>query len=252
MTQTTETSHSFIDHLIELRGRLLKAVVFVILVFACLAYFANDIYLWLATPIMQAIPQGATMIATDVASPFFTPFKLTFVVSIFVAIPYILHQIWAFIAPGLYQHEKRLVFPLLVSSTLLFYAGIAFAYYVVFPIVFPFFAGTALSEVQLAPDITSYLDFTLKMFFGFGLAFEIPVAILLMILTGMTTVESMREKRPYIVVSLFVIAMFLTPPDVISQVLLAVPMWLMFESALLIAVFYQSRSKEEEIQNESE
>jgi sec-independent protein translocase protein TatC len=234
--------NSLIAHLIELRGRVLKAVVSVFVVFLCLVYFAQDLYHWLATPLLDTLPAGAQMIATDVASPFFAPFKLTMVLSFFIAIPVVLYQIWGFVAPGLYKNEKRLVVPLLVSSTLLFYLGMAFAYYVVFPLAFAFFTSVAPEGVVINTDISSYLNFVLKIFFAFGLAFEIPVAVVLMCWTGMTTPDALRAKRPYVIVGVFVVGMLLTPPDIISQTLLAIPMWILYEFGIVIGSVY-SRKK---------
>jgi len=214
----------------------------VLVVFCCLVYFAQDIYQFVAEPLIATLPENAQMIATDVASPFFAPFKLTIVISIFIAIPVILYQVWGFIAPGLYQNEKRLLAPLMLGSTLLFYAGISFAYWVVFPVVFAFFTSVAPEGVTIATDISSYLDFILKLFFAFGVAFEIPIAIILVCWTGITSVKSLRQKRPYIIVAAFVVGMLLTPPDVISQTLLALPMLLLFEVGLLIASFYQKEN----------
>jgi len=227
-----------ISHLLELRSKLLKSIASVLIVFICSVYWANDIYHYMAIPLMQSLPLGGSMIATDVAAPFFAPFKLTLVLSFFVAVPYVLFQIWSFVAPGLYKHEKRLVMPLLFSSTVLFYLGIAFAYYVVFPVVFGFFANTAPEGVQVATDISSYLDFVLKLFFAFGLSFEIPIAVVLLCWAGVTTPEDLKQKRPYIIVGAFVVGMLLTPPDVISQTMLAVPMLLLFEGGLFAARFY--------------
>ncbi len=248
----TEQSHTLIGHLVELRSRLLRIVLAVMIIFIASAYFANDIYIWVSKPLTDALPSGATMIAKDIASPLLAPFKLTFMLSIYLSMPYILYQIWSFIAPGLYKHEKRLVAPLLISSTLLFYAGVAFCYFVLFNIVFSFFAGVAPAIVSYTPDITSYLDFVLMLFFAFGLAFEIPVVLLLLIWTGITTADAMRQKRPYIILAAFVIGMFLTPPDVISQTLLAVPMWLLFEVGLLFAHFYTPKPKSDEAQDEDQ
>ena len=236
---------SLLGHLVELRNRLLRCVVAVILVFAALAAFAQDIYHQLAKPLMAVLPENSSMIATDVAAPFFAPFKLTFIVAICLAIPYILLQVWQFIAPALYSREKRLMAPLVVSSTLLFYSGIAFAYFIVFPIIFGFFTSVAPEGVTVATDISNYLDFVLKLFFAFGLAFEIPVAILLMVWTGVSNRAALAEKRPYIIVGAFILGMLLTPPDVLSQTLLAVPMWLLFELGLVLSRFYQPRSLEE-------
>ncbi|WP_299003653.1 twin-arginine translocase subunit TatC [uncultured Shewanella sp.] len=245
-----------ISHLLELRQRLLHAIGSILLVFICLAYWSNDIYHYIAIPLMKAMPASSSMIATDVTAPFFTPFKLTLVLSFFIAVPYVLYQIWAFVAPGLYKHEKRLVVPLLFSSTLLFYLGIAFSYYVVFPVVFAFFTSVAPEGVQIATDISSYLSFILKLFFAFGLAFEIPIAVVLLCWAGITTPESLKSKRPYIIVGAFVIGMLLTPPDVISQTMLAVPMLILFELGLLGARFYKPKSTDEDeeaedIQNET-
>lgn len=241
---------SLLGHLIELRNRLLRCVVAVIIAFAALAAFAQDIYHLLAQPLMAVLPENSSMIATDVAAPFFAPFKLTFIVAICVAVPYILLQIWQFIAPALYSREKKLMAPLVVSSTLLFYSGIAFAYFVVFPIIFGFFTSVAPEGVTVATDISNYLDFVLKLFFAFGLSFEIPVAILLMVWTGMTTRAQLAEKRPYIIVGAFILGMLLTPPDVLSQTLLAVPMWLLFELGLTLSRFYQPQQEAEQQENE--
>ncbi|ABV89108.1 twin-arginine translocase subunit TatC [Shewanella pealeana] len=240
-----------ISHLLELRTKLLRAIGSVLLVFICLVYWANDIYHYMATPLMQALPESSSMIATDVAAPFFAPFKLTLVLSFFVAVPYVLYQVWSFVAPGLYKHEKRLVVPLLASSTLLFYLGIAFAYYIVFPVVFGFFTSVAPEGVEVATDISSYLNFILKLFFAFGLAFEIPVAVVLLCWAGVTTPAELKEKRPYIVVGAFVIGMLLTPPDIISQTMLAIPMLILFEGGLVAARFY-SKPDEDEDEDETE
>jgi sec-independent protein translocase protein TatC len=242
--------NSLIAHLIELRGRVLKAVVSVFVVFLCLVYFAQDLYHWLATPLIDTLPEGAQMIATDVASPFFAPFKLTMVLSFFIAIPVVLYQIWGFVAPGLYKNEKRLVAPLLLSSTLLFYLGMAFAYYAVFPLAFAFFSSVAPEGVVIATDISSYLNFVLKIFFAFGLAFEIPVAVVLMCWTGVTTPDSLRAKRPYVIVGVFVVGMLLTPPDIISQTLLAIPMWILYEFGIVIGSIY-SRKKADQKQQDN-
>ncbi|MCF7519989.1 MULTISPECIES: twin-arginine translocase subunit TatC [Pseudoalteromonas] len=242
----TEQAHTgFVGHLIELRNRLMKALLSILLIFIGLVYFANDIYDFIAAPLIANLPSTATMIATDVTSPFFAPFKLTLFVALFAAIPMILHQVWSFIAPGLYQHEKRMLMPILASSILLFYSGIAFCYFVVLPIILGFFTSTGPDMMTLAPDISSYLGFALKLFFAFGIAFEIPVAIMLLCWSGATTTKSLKEKRPYIVVGVFVIAMFLTPPDVLSQTLLALPMLLLFELGLILAAFYTAKPQQE-------
>ncbi len=230
-----------VAHLTELRDRLLRAVLAVLLVFICLFPFANEIYTFVSEPLRALLPPGATMIATEVASPFLTPFKLTMVLAIFLAIPFVLYQAWSFIAPGMYRHEKRLAIPLLVSSTLLFYAGAAFAYYVVFPLIFAFFTSIGPEDITIMTDINRYLDFVLKLFFAFGLAFEIPIAAVLLIWSGVTTPQALASKRPYIIVGCFVLGMLLTPPDVISQALLAVPMWLLFEVGVYFGRFVQRR-----------
>ena len=232
--------------MLELRSRILRAIAAVLVVFVGLFSFANEIYTFVSEPLRRFLPEGSTMIATEVASPFLTPFKLTLVLSVFVAVPFLLYQVWAFIAPGLYKHEKRLAFPLLVSSVLLFYAGMAFAYFVVFPMIFGFFTSVGPENVTVMTDINSYLDFILKLFFAFGIAFEVPVATVLLILTGATTADALAAKRPYIVVGCFVVGMLLTPPDVISQSLLAIPVWLLFEVGIFFGRFVKSRDTEDE------
>lgn len=243
---------SLLSHLAELRSAILRSAAAVLFIFLALAYFARDIYYWLATPLLVHLPDGSTMIATDVAAPFFAPFKLTMMVAFAAAIPFVLHQIWRFIAPGLYRHEKRLIVPLLVSSTLLFYAGIAFAYYVVMPLAFAFLTTMAPEGVTVATDISSYLNFVLKMFFAFGIAFEIPIAILLLCWSGVTTPDKLREKRAYVIVGVFVVGMLLTPPDVISQTLLAIPMWLLFELGVWFTRFYTPKKDEPDTSEETE
>jgi sec-independent protein translocase protein TatC len=247
MSETTQSG--FISHLVELRDRVLRAMLSILFIFIALVYFANDIYAFVANPLVAKLPENTSMIATDVTAPFFAPFKLTLFVALFLAVPFILHQLWSFVAPGLYQHEKRMLMPILAASVLLFYAGIAFCYYLVMPIILGFFTSVGPDMMTLSPDISSYLDFTLKMFFAFGVAFEIPVAIMLLCWSGATTTTSLKEKRPYIIVGAFVVAMFLTPPDVLSQTLLAVPMLLLFELGLVLAAFY-TRSKPEETEQE--
>lgn len=244
----TQHSLPLITHLLELRDRLLRIVAIVILLFLSLVYFANDIYHYLAIPLTSQLPEGSSMIATGVATPFFTPIKLTIVLAFFIAIPAILYQAWAFIAPGLYKHERKLIAPLVISSALLFYLGMAFSYYVVFPLAFAFFTSTAPEGVTIATDISSYLDFVLKLFFAFGLAFEIPIATLVLCWTGATSPKKLKEKRPYIVVGAFVFGMLLTPPDVISQTLLAVPMLILFELGLLFTRFYVPQENDPTIQ----
>lgn len=234
----------FLSHLIELRDRMLKMVLAVGLLFLCLFWFSDEIYSWLAEPLLAHLPDNTEMIAIDVAAPFFIPFKLVLMVCVFIAVPYLLYQIWAFIAPGLYTHEKRLVFPLLVSSTLLFYAGVAFAYYVVFPLVFKFFVSVAPDGVVVSTDIGRYLDFVITIFFAFGIAFEVPVATVLIVAMGIATPETLASKRPYFIVAAFVVGMFLTPPDIISQTLLALPMWLLFEAGIFFSRYFLKRKEE--------
>lgn len=228
----------FISHLIELRDRLLRAILAVFVIFFGLAFYANEIYGLLAGPLLKHMPTGSQMIAIEVASPFLTPFKLSLVAAVFLAVPYILYQAWAFVAPGLYLHERRLVLPLLISSSLLFYTGIAFAYFVVFPLLFAFITTTAPAGVTVMTDITQYLDFVLAIFFAFGLSFEVPIFTILLVWTGMASRESMAEKRPYVIVLAFVIGAVLTPPDPVSQTLLAVPIWLLFELGLWFSRFF--------------
>ncbi len=235
--ENLDEGQPLVEHLLELRSRVLRSLAAVFIIFLPLFYFANDIYGFISEPLRAFLPEGATMIATEVASPFLTPFKLTLVLAIFIAIPYILHQVWSFIAPGLYKNEKQVAFPLLVSSILLFYAGIAFAFYVVFPLVFGFFTSVAPAGVTVMTDINRYLDFVLKLFFAFGIAFEIPIATILLVWTGATDVASLRRKRAYVVVGCFVVGMLLTPPDIISQILLALPMWLLYEIGILFSIF---------------
>ncbi|NEX16240.1 MAG: twin-arginine translocase subunit TatC [Halochromatium sp.] len=236
----------FISHLIELRDRLIRMLIAIALVFLVLFPFANDIYSFVAEPIRAQLPAGSQMIATQVASPFLTPFKLTLVVAIFVAMPYLLYQFWGFIAPGLYTHEKRLALPLVSSSILLFYLGMLFAYYAVFPLVFGFFSAVTPEGVAQMPDIAFYLEFVLKLFFAFGIAFEIPIATILLVAIGATTPAALKQKRPYVIVGVFVAGMLLTPPDVISQTMLALPMWLLFEAGIFFSRFVEPKAAEDE------
>jgi sec-independent protein translocase protein TatC len=241
--ESTDQPLPLVAHLTELRDKLLRSLLAVLVMFICLFPFANDIYSFVSAPLRALLPEGATMIATEVASPFFTPFKLTLMAAIFLAIPYLLYQVWSFIAPGMYRHEKRLAIPLLVSSVMLFYAGASFAYFVVFPLIFAFFTSVGPADITMMTDINSYLNFVLKLFFAFGIAFEIPIATVLMIWAGVTTPEALKGKRPYIVVGCFVFGMLLTPPDIISQSLLALPMWLLFEIGVYIGTLMLRRSK---------
>ena len=225
---------TLISHLIELRNRLLRAITSIFIVFIGLSFFANNIYHLVATPLLDRLPDNSTMIATEVASPFFTPFKLVAFVALMICMPYILYQAWAFIAPGLYANERRFALPLLISSIILFYLGMCFAFFVVFPLVFGFFTKVAPEGVTIMTDINHYLSFVLMLFFAFGMAFEVPIATLLLVKAGITTTSELAAKRPYIIVGAFVIGMLLTPPDVISQTLLAVPMWCLFELGLVM------------------
>jgi sec-independent protein translocase protein TatC len=243
--ETTDQPLPLVAHLTELRDKILRALLAVLVLFICLFPFANEIYAFVSEPLRAILPPGASMIATEVASPFFTPFKLTLVAAVFLAMPYVLYQVWSFIAPGMYRHEKRLAVPLLASSVLLFYAGAAFAYYVVFPLIFTFFTSVAPDDITIMTDINSYLDFVLKLFFAFGIAFEIPIAAILLIWAGITTPEALAGKRPYIIVGCFVFGMLLTPPDIISQSLLALPMWLLFELGVYLGGYLQRYSPPE-------
>tara|TARA_S200000501_G_scaffold363166_1_gene393606 strand:+ start:41774 stop:42541 length:768 start_codon:yes stop_codon:yes gene_type:complete len=231
-----------VQHLLELRTRLLKSIAAIAVGFLCLVFFSNDLYSFFSAPIQALLPDGSTMIATDVASPFFAPFKLTAFLALFLAMPYVLFQVWSFIAPGLYEKEKKLAMPLFISSVLLFYLGIAFCYYIVFPLVFGFFTSVAPMGISVTPDINSYLNFILKLFFAFGLAFEIPVATVILVRTGITSHSALAKKRPYIIVCCFIFGMLLTPPDVISQSLLAIPTWLLFEFGLILSRFVSVKS----------
>jgi sec-independent protein translocase protein TatC len=237
---------SLLEHLTELRDRLLHMVLAVLILFLVLFPFSEQIFTVVALPLLALMPDGTSMIATSVTSPFLVPFKLVLLLAVLLAVPYLLHQLWAFVAPGLYSHEKRLAVPLLVSSVFLFYCGIAFAYFVVFPLLFAFFIAVAPEGVAVMTDIGQYLDFIIAIFFAFGIAFEVPVATFLLILAGATTADSMARKRPYIIVGAFVIGMLLTPPDVISQSLLAVPMWALFEIGLIMSRVFIKPGKRDE------
>ena len=250
--QAKQAQAPLIEHLVELRSRLMRAVVVVLVIFLGLYAFANDIYTFVAQPLMALLPPGSQMIATEVASPFLAPFKLTLVVAVFAAVPFILHQAWSFVAPGLYDNEKALAIPLLVSSVGLFYAGAAFAYYAVFPLLFAFFTQTGPADIQIMTDINQYLNFVLKLFFAFGVAFEIPIATFLLVYSGATTVESLSKKRPYIILGCFVVGMLLTPPDVVSQSLLAVPMYLLYEVGLLFGRLVRNRRAAEAAEKDAE
>jgi sec-independent protein translocase protein TatC len=229
------TGESFIAHLVELRTRLLHAVVAVLLVFICLFPWASDLYTLLAQPLLARLPKGGQMIATDVTTPFFVPLKVAMMAAFLIALPYILYQIWRFVAPGLYAHEKRLVWPLIVASTLLFFCGMAFAYFAVFPVVFGFITASAPQGVAVMTDIDKYLSFVLTMFMAFGITFQVPVAVVLLVRMGFVTVEKLREIRPYMIVGAFVVGAIFTPPDVVSQFMLAMPLWLLYEAGIVVA-----------------
>jgi sec-independent protein translocase protein TatC len=247
-TEGQQGEGSLLSHLVELRTRLLKMVVAVLVIFICLVPFADTIFTLAATPLMARLPEGTSMIATQVASPFLTPFKLSLAVAVFLAMPILLYQAWAFVAPGLYKHERRLVVPLMTSSIVLFYSGVAFAYFVVFPLMFGFFTKVAPSGVTVMTDISAYLDFVLALFFAFGLAFEVPVATVLAVWAGFTTPAKLVQKRPYVLLGAFVLGMLLTPPDVISQTLLAVPVYILFEAGIIMARVMVPGHKEVEAQ----
>jgi sec-independent protein translocase protein TatC len=243
---------SLLSHLVELRNRLLRMVVAVLVIFICLVPFADWIFTVVAEPLMAQLPEGTSMIATQVASPFLTPFKLALAAAVFLAMPFLLYQAWAFVAPGLYKHERRLVMPLMASSIVLFYSGVAFAYYVVFPLMFAFFTAVAPTGVTVMTDIAAYLDFVLALFFAFGLAFEVPVATVLAVWAGFTTPAKLAQKRPYVLLGAFVLGMLLTPPDIISQTLLAVPVYILFEGGIILARLMVPGHKEVEAQQEEQ
>jgi sec-independent protein translocase protein TatC len=240
------TGESFIAHLVELRTRLMHAVIAVLLVFVCLFPWASDLYTLLANPLLAKLPKGGQMIATDVTTPFFVPLKVALMSAFLITLPYILYQIWRFVAPGLYAHEKRLVWPLIISSTILFFCGMSFAYFVVFPVVFGFITASAPLGVAVMTDIDKYLSFVLTMFMAFGITFQVPVAVVLMVRMGFVTIEKLRQARPYVLVGAFVVGAIFTPPDVVSQSMLAVPLWLLYEVGILVASWVGQRKVEEE------
>lgn len=244
-----EKELTLIDHLIELRDRILKSLVAIVVLFLALFSFSNEIYTYVADPLISALPEGSSMIAIDPTSPFFAPFKLTFYVSFLVAAPYILYQIWSFIAPGLYKNEKAIAIPLFISSVLLFYAGVAFARYILFNLVFAFFISVAPEGIQVAPDISSFLSFALTIFFAFGVAFEIPIAVFLCIWSGLADSKSLSEKRPYVIVGCFVAGMLLTPPDPFTQSMLALPMWALFELGIVAGRMVKKRERDDDDEN---
>jgi sec-independent protein translocase protein TatC len=229
------TSESFIAHLIELRKRLVRSVIVLLLAFICLFPWSSKLYALLAQPLLAKLPKGGQMIATDVTTPFFVPLKVALMAAFLIALPFILYQVWRFIAPGLYAHEKRLVVPLIFASTLLFFCGMAFAYFVVFPVVFGFITASAPIGVAVMTDIDKYLSFVLTMFMAFGITFQVPVAVVLLVRMGVVSVAKLREIRPYVVVGAFVVGAIFTPPDVVSQLMLAVPLWLLYEAGIVVA-----------------
>ncbi len=247
MSSSPEKHDSFISHLIELRDRLIRAVASVVIVFIALFPWANDLYTLLAKPLIAKLPQGSHMIATQVASTFFIPVKVAMMTAFLIALPVVLYQLWAFIAPGLYQHERKLALPLLFASVVLFFTGMAFAYFLVFPVVFGFLAGATPEGVSFAPDIGAYLDFVMTLFIAFGVTFEVPVVVILLVITNMVSVEKLRDVRPYVIVGAFIIGAIFTPPDVISQIMLAVPLWLLYEVGIVLGGVLRKVKPAEEI-----
>ncbi len=231
----SELQDSFISHLVELRNRLLRAILAVVIVFLGLFHWANHLYSLLARPLLRALPKGGQLIATEVTAPFFVPLKVTMMAAFLIALPYVLYQIWAFIAPGLYAHEKKLGIPLIIASVILFFCGMSFAYFLVFPIVFGFITGVAPAGVAVMTDISKYLDFVLTMFLAFGITFEVPVVVVLLVKAGLVSVAKLREVRPYVIVGAFIVGAIFTPPDVVSQTMLALPLWLLYEGGIIVA-----------------
>jgi sec-independent protein translocase protein TatC len=242
---------TLVSHLLELRDRLMKSMLAILIVFAPCAYYSNQIFTIIARPLLDKLPKGATLIATSITTPFMTPFKLSFFVALFIAVPVLLYQMWAFIAPGLYRHEKRFAAPLLLSSVVLFYIGVLFAYFAVFPVMFEFFASTAPVGVTMMPDIDAYLSFILTMFFCFGIAFEVPIAVVLLAITGIISVEKLTESRGYVLIAIFIIAAILTPPDAVSQCIMAIPMYLLYEGGLIMARIMVKMKRERKAQEEA-
>src|SRR5512143_1346813 len=238
------TEDTFISHLIEMRDRLLRAIVGVVIIFVCLFPWAKDLYALLARPLLAAMPKGGQMIATEVTTPFFVPMKVTMMAAFLIALPWVFYQAWAFVAPGLYQHEKRLGLPLVVASVILFLLGMAFAYFLVFPIVFGFMVGVAPAGVAVMTDIGKYLDFVMTLFMAFGITFQVPIAVVLLVKMGMVSVAKLREIRLYVIVGAFVIGAIFTPPDVVSQFMLAMPLWILYELGVIVAALI-TRSKPE-------
>tara|TARA_B100001989_G_C24516305_1_gene453339 strand:- start:593 stop:1393 length:801 start_codon:yes stop_codon:yes gene_type:complete len=246
MSKNIDTDNSFkslVPHFKELKTRLTKSLIFILVVFLFLFPFSDGIYNQLADPLIRNLPQNSSMIAIDVASPFFIPFKLVMILSVFISIPYLLYHIWMFTAPGLYDKEKKLVLPILISSSLLFYLGAAFAYFVVFPLLFAFFISIAPTGIAVMTDIGRYLDFVITLFFAFGFAFEVPIITILLVITNVSTTQSLSKKRPYVIVGAFVVGMLLTPPDVVSQTLLAIPIWILYELGILFSKIISKNRK---------
>ena len=238
---------TLISHLLELRTRLMRAFVAVVLIFIPLAFFSNQLFEWLSHPLLQQLPAHSTLISTSITAPFATPLKLSFVVALVLAMPYVLYELWAFVAPGLYRHEKGFAVPLLVSSVILFYTGVAFAYYLVFPLIFNFFVNTTPRGVQMLADISTYMDFVLMLLFSFGIAFEVPVAVVLLVMTGIVPLRKLTQIRGYVLIAVFIIAAILTPPDAISQTVMAVPMYLLYEGGILFArLMTRSRARRDQ------
>jgi len=235
---------SIIHHLVELRNTLLHSVLAITIFFVVLFPFADKIYTFIAAPILATIP-GSNLIAIGVISPFLTPLKMALILAVYLAMPFLLFKVWAFVAPALYKHEKRLILPLIISSTILFYTGILFSFYIVFPVIFSFLSTVGPSVVNFTPDIQYYLDFVIKVSFAFGVAFEVPIATILLIMFGVTTPEKLKKNRAYIIIGAFVLGMILTPPDIISQVLIAIPIWLLFEAGLVFAPLFKVRKRED-------
>ncbi|CAC9596397.1 Twin-arginine translocation protein TatC [uncultured Gammaproteobacteria bacterium] len=240
----TPKEMTFVQHLVELRDILLRSVIAILVIFISLFPFANEVYGFIAAPIIDVLPQGSSIIAIGVISPFLTPLKMALIMAVYLAMPYLLYQIWKFVAPALYKHERQMIVPLVVSSTILFYAGLLFSFYIVFPVIFGFLTSVGPSIVDFTPDIQYYLDFVLKVSFAFGVAFEVPIATILLIMFGITTIENLKKNRPYVVIGAFVLGMLLTPPDIISQTLIAIPMWLLFEAGLIFAPLFTRKEEE--------
>jgi sec-independent protein translocase protein TatC len=240
----TDQEQSLVSHLVELRSRLIKAVMTILVLIVVMFPFAGEIYTLIASPVLSNLAEGTEMIATGVLSPFLTPFKMVIILAVIIGMPVIIYQLWAFVAPGLYKSEKRVATPILISSIVLFYMGCAFAYFIVFPIIFVFLPGIAPEGVAYMPDINSYLDIVVRLFFAFGLAFEIPVAVIILIMLGVTTAEKLAKSRPYVIVGIFVVAMLLTPPDPSTQILLAIPMWLLFEFGIFMGQVLKKKTNE--------